>query len=176
MADARAVVIKLADRLHNMMTLEELPAHKQQIFAKETLEIFVPLANRLGILTWKESLENLCFKHLHSELHEKLSSQLLESYDETIVADAKEKLEEALEEKSLPYHLVSARHKSLYCVHCKMIKKNLRMDDVHDVHGVRLTVETEEDCYRALRIVHQLWPEVPGKLKDYIVHPKFNGY
>ncbi|KAI4331294.1 hypothetical protein MLD38_029492 [Melastoma candidum] len=176
MADARAVLIKLADRLHNMMTLEALPAHKQQRFAKETLEIFVPLANRLGISTWKECLENLCFKHLHHELHEKLSSQLLESYDETIVITAKEKLKEALDEKSLPYHLISARHKSLYSVYCKMIKKNLGMDEIHDVHGVRLIVETEEDCYRALRIVHQLWPEVPGKLKDYIVSPKFNGY
>lgn len=122
MADARSVLIKLADRLHNMMTLDALPAHKQRRFAKETLEIFVPLANRLGILTWKERLENLCFKHLHLELHEKLSSQLFESYDETVVVSAKEKLEEALEEKSLPYHLISGRHKSLYSIHHKMIK------------------------------------------------------
>lgn len=122
MADARAVLIKLADRLHNMMTLEALPVLKQQRFAKETLEIFVPLANRLGISTWKERLENLCFKHLNPELHKELSSQLLESYDEKIVISAKEKLEEALKEKSLSYHLVSGRHKSLYSIHCKMIK------------------------------------------------------
>lgn len=122
MSDARAVLIKLADRLHNMMTLEVLHVHKQRRFAKETLEIFVPLANRLGISSWKERLENLCFKYLNPELHEELSSRLSEAYNERIVISAKEKLEGILEEESLPYHAVSGRHKSLYSIHCKMIK------------------------------------------------------
>ncbi|KAF8026920.1 hypothetical protein BT93_F3416 [Corymbia citriodora subsp. variegata] len=176
MADARAVLIKLADRLHNMMTLDALPLVKQQRFAKETLEIFAPLTNRLGISSWKEELENLCFKHLNPDRHKELSSQLLESYDETIIASAKAKLEQALENQSISYHDLYGRHKSLYSIHCKMLKKNLTMDNIHDVHGLRLIVEKKEDCYRALGIVHQLWSEIPGKFKDYITHPKFNGY
>ncbi|KAF8779705.1 hypothetical protein HU200_002285 [Digitaria exilis] len=116
MADARAVLIKLADRLHNMETLEALPLTKQHRFAKETKEIFVPLANRLGIASWKDQLENLCFK------------------------------------------------------------KNLTMEEIHDIHGLRLVVEKEEDCYQALTVVHKLWRPVTGRFKDYISRPKLNGY
>ncbi|KAH7547079.1 hypothetical protein FEM48_Zijuj01G0269100 [Ziziphus jujuba var. spinosa] len=176
MADARAVLIKLADRLHNMMTLDALPWAKQQRFAKETLEIFVPLANRLGISSWKEQLENLCFKHLNPDEHEELSSKLLESFDEAMVTSAIKKLETSLEDKNISYHDLYGRHKSLYSIYSKMLKKKLNMDEILDIHGLRLIVENEEDCYKALGVVHELWSEVPGKLKDYIIHPKFNGY
>lgn len=176
MADARAVLIKLADRLHNMMTLEALPIIKQQRFAKETLEIFAPLANRLGISSWKEQLENLCFKYLNPEQHKELSSKLVKSFDEAMISSAIEKLEDALKAEGISYHVVSGRHKSLYSIHSKMLKKNLSMDEIHDIHGLRLIVEKEEDCYAALCIVHRLWPKVLGRLKDYIIHPKFNGY
>ncbi|XP_024020877.1 probable GTP diphosphokinase RSH2, chloroplastic, partial [Morus notabilis] len=121
MADARAVLIKLADRLHNMMTLDALPLEKQQRFAKETLEIFVPLANRLGISTWKEQLENLCFKHLYPNQHEDLSSKLLESFDEAMITSAVNKLEKALQDRGISYHVLSGRHKSLYSIHSKML-------------------------------------------------------
>ncbi|KAJ9190404.1 hypothetical protein P3X46_001612 [Hevea brasiliensis] len=176
MADARAVLIKLADRLHNMMTLDALPLIKQQRFAKETLEIFAPLANRLGISTWKEQLENLCFKHLNSDQHRDLSSRLVQSFDEAMITSATEKLDQALKDEAISYHVLSGRHKSLYSIYCKMLKKKLNMDEIHDIHGLRLIVENEDDCYRALKVVHQLWSEVPGKFKDYINHPKFNGY
>ncbi|KAF8011506.1 hypothetical protein BT93_J1956 [Corymbia citriodora subsp. variegata] len=176
MADARAVLIKLADRLHNMATLDALPLVKQQRFAKETMEIFVPLANRLGIYSWKEQLENLCFKHLYLDMHTQLSSQILESFDEAMIASAIEKLELALKDKAISYHSLSGRHKSLYSIYSKMLKKKLTMDEIHDIHGLRLIVENEEDCYKALRIVQSLWPEVPGRSKDYIAHPKLNGY
>ncbi|KAH0459956.1 hypothetical protein IEQ34_010619 [Dendrobium chrysotoxum] len=176
MADARAVLIKLADRLHNMMTLEVLPVAKQQRFAKETLEIFAPLANRLGISNWKEQLENLCFKYLHPQLHKELSCKLLQCFDETKITSSKQKLEQALKNAGLSYHVISGRHKSLFSTYSKMIKKKLAMDEIHDIHGLRLIVEKEEDCYKALDIVHQLWPEALGRLKDYIAHPKFNGY
>ncbi|EEF40989.1 guanosine-3',5'-bis(diphosphate) 3'-pyrophosphohydrolase, putative [Ricinus communis] len=176
MADARAVLIKLADRLHNMKTLDALPLVKQQRFAKETLEIFAPLANRLGISSWKEQLENLCFKHLNPDKHRDLASRLVESFDEAVVTSATEKLEQALKDDDISYHVLSGRHKSLYSIYCKMLKKKLNMDEIHDIHGLRLIVENEEDCYRALRVVHQLWSEVPGKFKDYISRPKFNGY
>ncbi|KAL7260606.1 hypothetical protein ACSBR1_006298 [Camellia fascicularis] len=176
MADARAVLIKLADRLHNMMTLDALPLVKQQRFAKETLEIFAPLANRLGISSWKEKLENLCFKYLYPDEHKELSSKLVKSFDEAMVASAVEKLEQVLEDAAISYHDLSGRHKSLYSIYVKMLKKKLTMDEIHDIHGLRLIVEKEEDCYKALRVVHQLWSEVPGKFKDYINQPEFNGY
>ncbi|XP_041000764.1 probable GTP diphosphokinase RSH2, chloroplastic [Juglans microcarpa x Juglans regia] len=176
MADARAVLIKLADRLHNMMTLDALPLAKQQRFAKETLEIFAPLANRLGISTWKERLENLCFKHLNPDQHQELSSKLVDTFDEAMITSAIEKLKRALRGKAISYRDVSGRHKSLYSIYRKMLKKKLVMDEIHDIHGLRLIVDNEEDCYKALRVIHQLWTEVPGKLKDYINHPKINGY
>ncbi|XWS16158.1 hypothetical protein CRYUN_Cryun34aG0061400 [Craigia yunnanensis] len=176
MEDARAVLIKLADRLHNMMTLDALPSLKQQRFAKETLEIFAPLANRLGISSWKVQLENLCFKHLNPDQHKELSSRLVDSFDEAMITSAMKKLERALKDKEIPYHVLSGRHKSLYSIYSKMLKKKLTMDEIHDIHGLRVIVENEEDCYEALGVVNQLWSEVPGKLKDYITHPKFNGY
>ncbi|XP_054783793.1 probable GTP diphosphokinase RSH3, chloroplastic [Prosopis cineraria] len=176
MADARAVLIKLADRLHNMMTLDALPLTKQQRFAKETLEIFAPLANRLGISTWKEQLENWCFKHLNPDQYKELSLKLVEPIDDVMITSAIVKLEEALKDEGISYHVLSGRHKSLYSTYCKMLKKKLTMDKIHDIYGLRLIVDKEEDCYRALRVVHRLWSEVPGKLKDYISHPKFNGY
>lgn len=124
MADARAVLVKLADRLHNMMTLDALPLVKRQRFAKETLEIFVPLANRLGISSWKEQLENLCFKHLNPARYEELQSQLLESFDEAIINSAISKLEKALKDQSIAYHDLLGRYKSLYSIHTKMLKYN----------------------------------------------------
>ncbi|GFY97240.1 RELA/SPOT homolog 3 [Actinidia rufa] len=160
MDDARAVLIKLADRLHNMMTLDALPLVKQQRFAKETLEVFAPLANRLGIFSWKEQLENLCFKHLFPDQHEELSSKLMNSFDQAMIASAIEKLEHALQDAAVSYNALSGRHKSLYSIYAKMLRKKLTMDEIHDIHGLRLIVEKEEDCYNALRIVHELWSEV----------------
>jgi ppGpp synthetase/RelA/SpoT-type nucleotidyltranferase len=176
MADARGVLIKLADRLHNMETIEALPLVKQQRFAKETMEIFVPLANRLGIATWKDHLENICFKHLNPEEHKELSSKLAMSFDEALLTFTLDELDKGLRDQGISYHSLSGRHKSLYSIYSKMIKKNLTMDDVHDIHGLRLVVETEQDCYHALDVVHKLWPRVTGRFKDYIMHPKLNGY
>lgn len=176
MADARAVLVKIADRLHNMMTLDALPINKQQRFAKETLEIFAPLANRLGISSWKDQLENLCFKYLYPEQHKELSSKLVKSFNEALVSSAIEKLEKALKDEGVSYHVLSGRHKSLYSIYSKMLKKKLTMDEIHDIHGLRLIVDKEDDCYTALDIVHRLWPKVLGRLKDYIILPKVNGY
>ncbi|XP_058227302.1 probable GTP diphosphokinase RSH2, chloroplastic [Rhododendron vialii] len=176
MEDARAVLIKLADRLHNMMTLDALNVVKQQRFAKETLEIFAPLANRLGIFSWKEQLENLCFKYLYPDQHKKLSSELVNTFDRAMITSAEEKLGQALEDAAICYDVLKGRHKSLYSIYAKMLKKKLTMDKIHDIYGLRLIVEKEEDCYKALRVVHQLWSQVPGKLKDYINDPKPNGY
>lgn len=176
MVDVRVVLIKLADRLHNMMTLEALPYQKQQRFAKETLEIFAPLANRLGISNWKAQLENLCFKHLIPQKYHEISSKVAEGSREATIMSAIKKLDEALRKANIPYYVLSGRPKSLYSIHKKMLKKKLSIDEIHDLRGLRLIVLNEDDCYAALQIVHELWPSVPGKLKDYINKPKFNGY
>ncbi|KAI3956844.1 hypothetical protein MKX01_000878 [Papaver californicum] len=153
-----------ADRLHTMF-LAMADARAQQRFAKETLEIFAPLANRLGISSWKDRLENMCFKYLKTDQHDLLSSKLVNR-----------EIEQALKDGAVSYHVLSGRHKSLYSIYSKMIKYKLTTDQIHNIHGLRVIVENEEDCYTTLKIVHQLWPEVPGKCKDYIIHPKFNGY
>ncbi|OEL21911.1 putative GTP diphosphokinase RSH3, chloroplastic [Dichanthelium oligosanthes] len=176
MEDARAVLIKLADRLHNMRTLDSLPRIKQQCFAKETLEIFAPLANQLGILNWKEQLENLCFKYLHTNEFDELSANLLEFYNRDMIAAATRRLEQALEVRGLSCYAVYGRHKSIYSIHSKMARKKLAMDEIYDIHGVRVIVENRSDCFAALELVHHLWPRIPGKFKDYISSPKTNGY
>ncbi|KAH7858254.1 hypothetical protein Vadar_021770 [Vaccinium darrowii] len=176
MPDPKAVLIKLADRLHNMMTLDALSMLKQQRFAKETLEIFAPLAHRLGIYRWKEQLENLCFKYLYPEEHKEISSKLLNSFDEALINSSAKKLERALGDAAISYRGVSKRHKSLYSIYQKMSKKKLTLDEIHDIHGLRLIVEKEEDCFEALTVVHQLWSQVSGKFENYINRPKLNGY
>ncbi|GAU32973.1 hypothetical protein TSUD_358400 [Trifolium subterraneum] len=177
MADPRAVLIKLADQLHNMMTLDALPVAKQQTFAKETLEIFAPLADRLRVFNWNEQLENLGFKHLNPVQHKELSLKLVELYDDAMIASAIERLEQALKDEGISYHVLYGRHMNLYSIYRKMLVKKLTIDDIDDIHCLRLVVEKEEDCYKAVNVVHQLWSEVRGKLKDYIRFPKrFNGY
>ncbi|CAM0906720.1 unnamed protein product [Alopecurus aequalis] len=176
MEDARAVLIKLADRLHNMRTLDSLPKIKRQCFAKETLEIFAPLANQLGILNWKEQLENLCFKHLYPEQYEELSSNLHQFYNRDMIAAAIRRLEHALQVRGLSYRSISGRHKSMYSIYSKMARKKLEMDEIYDVHGVRVILENKADCFTTLEVVHHLWPRIPGKFKDYINSPKPNGY
>lgn len=127
MPDARAVLIKLADRLHNMITLDALSMLKQQRFAKETLEILAPLANRLGISSWKEQLENLCFKSLYPDKHKEISSKLSNSFDEALINLSAEKLERALGDAAISYRGVSKRHKSLYSIFRKMEKYSLSL-------------------------------------------------
>ncbi|XP_066398018.1 probable GTP diphosphokinase RSH3, chloroplastic [Miscanthus floridulus] len=176
MEDARAVLIKLADRLHNMRTLDSLPKNKQQSFAKETLEIFAPLANQLGILNWKEQLENLCFKYLCPDKFDELSTSLTEFYNRDLIAAATRRLEQALQVRGLSYYAIYGRHKSLYSIYSKMARKKLVMDEIYDIHGVRVILEDKADCFAALEIIHHLWPRIPGKFKDYINSPKPNRY
>lgn len=176
MMDVRVVLVKLADRLHNMRTLGVLPFSKQQRIAKETLEIFAPLANRLGIWSWKAELEDLCFKYLKPREHEELSARLAEGFREATIMSAIQKLDKALKKEQISYYDLCGRPKSLYSIHRKMLKNKQRIDDIHDLCGLRLIVLDEADCYATLRIVHHLWPSIPGKLKDYVKCPKINGY
>lgn len=175
MMDVRVVLIKLADRLHNMRTLGALSLQKQQRIAKETLEIFAPLANRLGIWSWKAELEDLCFNHLNPHKYQELSARLAKGPREATIMSAIEKLDDALKKKMSFYNLYG-RPKSLYSIYRKMLKKKQKIDEINDLCGLRLIVLNEKDCYDAQRIVHHLWQGVPGESKDYIARPKPNGY
>lgn len=176
MADVRVVLVKLADRLHNMRTLGVLQKEKQFRIAKETLEVFVPLAGRLGIWSWKAEMEDLCFKHLKPQEYQELSIKLAQGFREATIVSAILKLDEALLEMGVQCYDLCGRPKNLYSLYKKMIRKGRNVNEIYDVQGLRVIVSNEKDCYSALEIVHQLWSCVPGKLKDYISHPKVNGY
>lgn len=176
MADVRVVLIKLADRLHNMRTLVALPESKQLRIAKETLQIFVPLANRLGIWSWKAELEDLCFKHLKPDVYQVLEDKLSGNFRQSSIIAAIEKLEKNLLEEGVLYHDLSGRRKNLYGIYTKMMRNGKNLDEVFDLQGLRLVVSDKEDCYAALDIVHRLWPQMRSNVKDYIKQPKANGY
>ncbi len=187
--DVRIILVKLADRLHNMRTLEFMPAHKQQKIAKETIEIFAPLAHRLGISHIQNELEDLSFYYLEPSRFQSLERQVRLKHAErqTYVEQALALLEDKLELEGLSFE-VSGRSKHLYSIHRKMIRDNRSLDQIFDLMAIRLILETpmldgkpdnEQEksvCYRALGIVHSLWTPIPGRFKDYVAVPKHNGY
>jgi GTP pyrophosphokinase len=175
--DVRVVLIKLADRLHNMRTIAGLPPEKQQRIARQTLEIYAPLAERLGIWQMKWELEDLSFKVLDPVAFRSLAQQLetrraaRESYVERAMAE----LQEALQASGIVAEL-SGRPKHLYSIHRKMQRKSANFDEVYDVYAIRVLVDEVKDCYAALGVVHSLWRPIPGQFDDYIAMPKANGY
>lgn len=176
MVDVRVVLIKLADRLHNLRTLNHLPRVKQMRIAEETLEIFAPIANRLGIWRWKAEIEDICFKYLHPEAHMELSEKLGNGRWQE-VKTASEKLHESLTSAGVDFHDLDGRPKNLYSVYLKMQRKGRSVDEIFDVRGLRLIMEDESSCYAALDVVHKLWKPVAGDhFKDYIKGSKANGY
>ncbi len=175
--DIRVLVIKLADRLHNMRTLQWLPAEKQATKARETLEIYAPLAHRLGMNTVKWELEDLAFATLHPKMYEeivRLVSQRAparEQYLERVISDVDGKLREARIRAT-----VTGRPKHYYSVYQKMIVRGHDFSDIYDLVGVRILVDTVRDCYAVLGTLHATWNPLPGRFKDYIAMPKFNMY
>ncbi|KAH8962283.1 hypothetical protein BDL97_05G092600 [Sphagnum fallax] len=176
MVDVRVVLIKLADRLHNMRTLGALSFRKQLQIANETLEIFAPLANRLGVWSWKAELEDLCFKHLKPDEHKELATRLFSCCREGIVMSSIHQLDEALRSHGVQFTDLSGRPKNLYSIYKKMTRKGRSIEEIFDVRGLRLILQDEKSCYDALGIVHKLWLHIPGTCKDYILMPKPNGY
>ncbi len=191
--DVRVILVKLADRLHNMRTLNFMPPHKQQKIAKETLEIFAPLAHRLGISHIKNELEDLCFIYLEPERYKTLQRQvrMRQVEREAYVQESIESLKERLNQEGLKYE-VSGRSKHLYSIYRKMQRDGKGLDQIFDLMAIRAVVEpskiepsknsepNDDDekavCYRALGIVHSLWTPIPGRFKDYVAVPKPNGY
>ncbi|HET7010779.1 MAG TPA: bifunctional (p)ppGpp synthetase/guanosine-3',5'-bis(diphosphate) 3'-pyrophosphohydrolase, partial [Anaerolineales bacterium] len=175
--DVRVVLIKLADRLHNMRTLSYLPADRRKPTAEETLEIFAPLANRLGIWQMKWELEDLAFRYVRPDKYKEIAGSVSERRvdRERALAEIIHRLQAVLSEGGIEAE-VRGRPKHLYSIYRKMERKGVPFEMVYDVRGVRILVPTESDCYLALGVIHSHWKPVPGAFDDYIATPKDNFY
>jgi GTP pyrophosphokinase len=175
--DLRVLIIKLADRLHNMRTLTALAPAKRDHVATETLEIYAPLADRLGMQPIRAELQDLAFKTLHPKPYEEIQQMVAqrqperEVYLQQVVGEVQARLREVRVRG-----LVSGRPKHFYSIYEKMVIRDREFDQIFDLVGVRIIVESERDCYAALGAIHSLWKPVPGRFKDYIAMPKFNLY
>ncbi|YAI81353.1 MAG: RelA/SpoT family protein [cyanobacterium endosymbiont of Rhopalodia sterrenbergii] len=176
--DIRVIVVKLADRLHNMRTLEHLKPEKQKRIALETREIFAPLANRLGIWRLKWDLEDLSFKYLEPEAYREIQSLVAEkrSDRETRLENLKETLRQRLENVGIRVLDLQARPKHLYGIYHKMQRQQKGFHQIYDIAALRIIVQNHEECYRALAVVHDAFKPIPGRFKDYIGLPKPNRY
>jgi GTP diphosphokinase / guanosine-3',5'-bis(diphosphate) 3'-diphosphatase len=176
--DIRVLVIKLADRLHNMRTLRYLPREKQERKARETLEIFAPLAHRLGMNTIKWELEDLAFATLYPKRYDEIARMVSERapgrelFLQEVVAEVRNDLHDA----KIKGPKVTGRPKHYYSIYQKMIARNVGFDEIYDLVGIRVLVDSVRDCYAALGTIHARWNPIPGRFKDYIAMPKFNMY
>jgi GTP diphosphokinase / guanosine-3',5'-bis(diphosphate) 3'-diphosphatase len=175
--DVRVIIIKLADRLHNMRTLDALPPEKRETKARETIEVFVPLAGRLGMYQIRTELEDLSFRHLYPmrfgeilDLTERRQPER-DSYLDDVAKEIRTHLDQAKIRAE-----VHGRAKNYYSIYQKMVERGREFDDILDLVGVRIVVEDLRDCYAVLGVIHALWKPVPGRFKDYIAMPKFNMY
>jgi GTP pyrophosphokinase len=175
--DVRVVVIKLADRLHNMRTLQFLPEDKQARIARQTMEIYAPLAHRLGMWQIKWELEDLSFKYLEPETYRKLAELLTDRRRarETFINKSIGILHKELGKVGIEAE-ISGRPKHLYSIYKKMERKGAEFSEIYDLHAIRLLVHDVKDCYAALGVVHSIWRPIPGQFDDYIAMPKANMY
>ncbi|MDC4226230.1 MAG: HD domain-containing protein [Candidatus Manganitrophus sp.] len=175
--DIRVILIKLADRLHNMRTLDALAEEKQERIAQETLEIYAPLANRLGIGWIKSELEDLCLRYLKPDIYLSLVKKVKtgreerEKYMESVV----ETVQKELAENRFACK-VTGRYKHLFGIYHKMEKRAIPFEEVYDLMGIRIITDNKMNCYAILGLIHSLWRPVPGRFKDYIAIPKSNLY
>lgn len=176
--DIRVLIIKLVDRLHNMETLQYVPKEKQERIARETLEIYVPVAHRLGMGRIRKELEDLAFPYVYPKEYEKVTS-LVQTFAKKSAEElekARKTLQKKLVEAKLNDFRTSTRIKGTYSLYQKLKRKEWDIDNVYDYLAIRIVVPSIEDCYRTLGIVHELWRPLPQRVKDYIAFPKPNGY
>ncbi len=175
--DIRVILIKLADRLHNMRTLGALRGERRRAIAKETLDIYAPIANRLGMHQWSHELEDLCFANLYPARYRVLSEAVRKRHGnrKAIVEKARNAILNHLQQDGLQAD-VSGREKNLYSIYTKMRQKHVSFDQVYDVYAFRIVVDKVDTCYRVLGAIHNLYKPIPGRFKDYIAIPKANGY
>lgn len=176
--DVRVVLVKLADRLHNMRTLDSMEPEKQRQIARETLDIFAPLANRLGIWQFKWELEDLSLRFLDPEAYHEIARQINErrADRESYIEDIVTALRAELEKHGITNAAISGRPKHIYSIYKKMERKRVSYDKIFDVRAVRVIVDTKSECYLVLGVVHSLWRPIPGEFDDYISAPKDNFY
>ena len=175
--DIRVPVVKLADRLHNMSTLDFQKPHKQQRIAKETMDIYAPLANRLGLHLIKQKLEDLSFRYLQPDAYAEITTWLSENQivERQLISKVIGKIEAIMTENRINGR-VFGRIKQTYSIYRKMMAQKTPLDEMHDIIAFRVIVNDLRDCYAMLGLVHVLWKPVPGRFKDYISMPKANGY
>lgn len=175
--DIRVIIIKLADRLHNMQTLKYLPLDRQKDISVETLEIFTPLAHRLGMWKLKWELEDLAFFYLERDKFDQIKNLVAQKREarEEFMKDFMAGVKEALEKVGINA-AISGRTKHFYSIYNKLVKKNIDFDDVYDLIAIRVIVDSVKDCYAVLGIVHSHWKPIPGRFRDFIAMPKSNGY
>jgi len=176
--DVRVLLVKLADRLHNMRTMEHMPADKRARISEETMDIYAPLAGRMGMQDMREELEELSFQHLNPDAYQTVTNRLreLSERNEGLIHKIEDELRDLLVANGLLGTEVKGRQKKAYSVFRKMQSKSLSFEQLSDVYGFRILVNRLEECYRALGIVHTRWRVVPGRFKDYISTPKQNDY
>lgn len=175
--DIRVLIIKLADRLHNMRTAQYWPPEKQKEKSKETLDIYAPLADRLGIYKVKFELENIALQYLQPEAYQELSREINAKREEReqFIEDVIQRINKALAAMGMHYE-ISGRSKHIFSVYKKMVLQNKQLDEIFDLTAVRVIVDTVRDCYAVLGQVHTMWKPIPGRFKDYIAMPKPNMY
>jgi GTP pyrophosphokinase len=175
--DVRVILIKLADRLHNIRTLEALPEMKRKRIAQETMDIYAPLANRLGIAWIKWELEDFAFRNLDSKAYEDLRSRIAKKRGERekYIEEVHQQVIAKLEEAEISAEVVG-RAKHFYSIHSKMTRQNIPFNEVYDLIALRIIAPTVQDCYAVLGAIHSSWTPVPGRFKDYIALPKANMY
>ncbi len=176
--DIRVIMVKLADRLHNMRTLHHMPEEKRLRTAQETLDIYAPIANRLGMSKVKNELEELCFKHLESKAYEGLKAKVdgRRKVAEGMIEELRQVIGGKLEEAQVPVVSIDGRIKRLFSIHLKLRRQKIDLEQVYDFVALRVVTQSVKDCYAALGIIHQTWSPVPGRIKDFIAMPRPNGY
>jgi guanosine-3',5'-bis(diphosphate) 3'-pyrophosphohydrolase len=176
--DIRVVLVKLADRLHNMRTLQHLPEERRVKIAQETLDIYAPIANRLGMSKVKNELEELSFKYLEPKAYEGLRSKVeaKRKTAQAVINDLTGTIRAKLDEAQIPVMHLDGRIKRLYSINLKLKRQKIDLERVYDFVALRIITQSVKDCYAALGIIHQTWSPVPGRIKDFIAMPRPNGY
>src|SRR5258705_10364702 len=176
--DIRVVFVKLADRLHNMRTLQHLPEERRLKIAHETLDIYAPIANRLGMSKVKNELEELSFKYLEPKAYESLRAKVeaKRKTAESVISDLTGTVRAKLDDAQIPVVQLDGRIKRLYSINLKLKRQKIDLERVYDFIALRIITDDVKNCYATLGIIHQTWSPVPGRIKDFIAMPRPNGY